>query len=159
VGGRSPHGRREREVLRDLTGIAVADGMPVVSDHAAPAPQRPAAALLRHLQTDRLELPGGGEGSLTGAWLRSGGLRCVIPRSAATVRRGSTTSRRVRVGIFGEDLLQLPGIYAGSLEGTAPAAVREGEHRGPAYVIRGDDAASLPGSQSPGSLRGHEIAA
>jgi hypothetical protein len=83
----------------------------------------------------------------------------MIPRAVATVRRRSTASRRVRVRVSGEDILQLFGIYAGIFEGTAPAAVREREQRGPAHVVRGDDATPFPGGQSPGGLRGHEVAA
>src|SRR5215211_802045 len=121
--------------------------MSVVPYHPAPAPEWSATALLRHLEERWIEPLCSGEGPLPGAGPRFGRLlRRGTLGVGTAVRRGSAARGWVR-------------IRAGFIEGIASPAVREGEQRGPAHVLGGDDAARLPGGQSAGGLRGHQVAA
>jgi hypothetical protein len=60
---------------------------------------------------------------------------------------------------LGEGVLQLLRVDAWLLEGTAPAAVGEGEQGGALHVVEEYDVAGVPGGQGAGGLRRNEVAA
>src|SRR5215217_5879018 len=96
--------------------------------------------------------------------MRLGGLGAgarLVGRASAV--RGRSSAVR-SVGWFGvrfvpEDVHELFQVYARLLEGTALAAVRECQKRGPVHVFRGDLVPAVPGSQGAGGLRGYDVAA
>src|SRR4051794_1976624 len=61
--------------------------------------------------------------------------------------------------VFGEGVFDLFGVYAGLLEGAAPAAVREREQGGPLHVFELHLVPGVPGCQCPGGLGRDQVAA
>src|SRR5919112_1102884 len=136
-----------------------------VAQGVAPAPQRTALTPLRDLQANR---PKGLRSCLvflpaTRPRLGGFGPRARRVVGGATLRRGRTGAVR-SVGRFGvrllpEGVLQLFRVEARLLEGSAPAAVREGKERGAAHVLRSDLTPIFPSGQGARGLRGHYVAA
>src|SRR5918995_721936 len=61
--------------------------------------------------------------------------------------------------VCGEGVFDLFGVYAGLLEGAAPAAVREGQEGGPLHVVEVHLVPGIPGRQRAGGLGGYQVAA
>src|SRR5918997_2443602 len=85
--------------------------------------------------------------------------RLVAPLALASRRSAAVRAvGRFGLGILREGVLQFFGIYAGLLERTTPAAVREGEQGGVVDVFEDHLVASVPGGEGTGGLRGHQVA-
>ncbi len=155
--------RRKRYVVSRRFGFAVAHRVSVNARDPATSAQGSAASFLWDFQTNGIELPGRGEVPLTRAGFPIIGLPGRISYRGSGVILSpvfwrTVAARRVRVGVFvlGEGG-QLFGVYAGVVEGVAPAAVREGEQGSPAHVVGLYRAAGLPGGDGTGGLGGDEI--